>query len=449
MSTAPAVAPAERPVPRIRVRWKIFAFMFAFGACAYLQQKGLSVAALRMMPELNITQQQIGWLQAAFIAGYAFMQFPGGLLGQHFRPRLVFIALGFGTCVAALVVPLAPLLFVGAPLFVTLLVGRALLGALQAPVFPVTNGVFEAWFPVRQWPLVQGVSAMCLGVGLAVTAPLVSQVMEAFNWQLALICTNLPMLALTVAWVWYGRNSPAEHPKCCQQELTEISSQASQHCQQGFSWPRVWRLLQNRDVLLLTFSYVCDNYVFYFIADWCFLYLVQERHFTPLEGGWLAATPALVGACGAGIGGQLATVLGDRLGVHRGLRVIPLVCLPACALTLLLAVSAHNPYVAVAALALCFACQQVNEGPYWAAVMHCAPADTMAAGGLLNTGGNVGGLIVAPVTAYFSGHGSWTPPFIIGIGLALVAAASWLYVNPQRHAVRATGAAGAALAVAP
>jgi ACS family glucarate transporter-like MFS transporter len=444
----PAATPAERPVPRVRVRWKIFAFMFAFGAFAYLQQKGLSVAALRMMPELGITQQQIGWLQAAFIAGYAVMQFPGGLLGQRFRPRLVFIALGFGTCLAALVVPLAPLLLVGAPLFATLLIGRSLLGALQAPIFPVSNGIYEAWFPVRQWPLVQGVSAMCLGLGLALNAPLVAQIMEAFNWKLALVCTNIPMLALTLAWVWYGRNTPEEHPRCCELELREVAAQASTACRQGFSWQRVWQLLKNRDVLVLTLSYVCDNYVFYFIGDWCFLYLVQERHFTPLQGGWLAAMPALVGALGAGVGGQLATVLGDRMGVRRGLRLIPLVTFPACALLLLVADSAHDPYLAVAALALCFACQQVNEGPYWAAVMHCAPADTMAAGGLLNTGGNFAGLIVAPVTAYFSAHGAWTPPFMIGVALALAASAAWLFVDPERHAAQ-LGSGTTALAAVP
>jgi ACS family glucarate transporter-like MFS transporter len=402
------------------------------------------------MPDLGITQRQIGWLQAAFIAGYAFMQFPGGLLGQRFRPRLVFIALGFGTCLAALIVPLAPLLLVGMPLLMTLLVGRTLLGALQAPIFPVSNGIYEAWFPVRQWPLVQGVSAMCLEFGLALTAPVVSQIMEAFNWKLALVCTNVPMLALTLAWLWYGRNTPAEHPRCCQLELSEIAAQASNCCRQDFSWQRVWQLLRNRDILVLSFSYVCDNYVFYFIADWCFLYLVQERHFTPLEGGWLAAMPALVGAFGAGAGGQLATVLGDRFGVRRGLRLIPLVTFPACALLLLVAVSAHNPYWAVAALALCFACQQVNEGPYWAAAMHCAPSDTMAAGGILNTGGNVGGLIAAPVTAYFSDQGSWTPPFIIGVALALVAGVAWLIVDPERHAAQAGGAARPeALAAAP
>jgi nitrate/nitrite transporter NarK len=101
---------------------------------------------------------------------------------------------------------------------------------------------------------------------------------------------------------------------------------------------------------------------------------------------------------------------------------------------LLAAVATPNGYLAVGAIALAFACEQVNEGPYWAAIMHCAPADTMAAGGVLNTGGNFGGLIAAPVTAYFSGHGSWDSPFLIGCGFALVAAAGWLIVDPIRRA---------------
>jgi len=49
--------------------------------------------------------------------------------------------------------------------------------------------------------------------------------------------------------------------------------------------------MRNRDVLALTGSYVCMNYVYYLLANWCFLYLLQERHFTVLESGWLASTP--------------------------------------------------------------------------------------------------------------------------------------------------------------
>src|SRR6266403_3614436 len=57
--------------PFARIRWRIFSFLFGFGFIAYVQQKTITVAADRMMPELNLSQLQIGLLEQAFVLGYA------------------------------------------------------------------------------------------------------------------------------------------------------------------------------------------------------------------------------------------------------------------------------------------------------------------------------------------------------------------------------------------
>jgi sugar phosphate permease len=46
----------------MRIRWRIFSFLFGFGFLAYVQQKTITVAAERMMPDLGLSQLQIGWL---------------------------------------------------------------------------------------------------------------------------------------------------------------------------------------------------------------------------------------------------------------------------------------------------------------------------------------------------------------------------------------------------
>jgi predicted MFS family arabinose efflux permease len=89
--------------------------------------------------------------------------------------------------------------------------------------------------------------------------------------------------------------------------------------------------------------------------------------------------------------------------------------------------------VAVGALALCYALIEVNEGPYWAAAMHLGRDDTMAATGILNTGGNAGGLIATPIVAYLSGHHGWMSAFVLGTAFALASAALWLLVDPTRR----------------
>ena len=422
------------PPQRIRVRWKIFLFLFGFGFIAYVQQRSLTVASYRMMPDLGLTQMQIGWLEEALLVGYTAMQFPGGVIGQRLGARLMFVVIGLIAFTSCLVTPLAPLVLQGSALLGVLLAAQLLAGAAQGPIFPVSTGVFQTWFTPDKWPLVQGLQSMGLGIGASFTPPLIAWLMTAFDWRRALVWTTLPALLLIAWWAWYGRNSPAEHPSVSAEELAELGAEPPASVDSAISWSRMWALMKNRDVLVLTASYLCMNYVYYLLANWCFLYLIQERHFTVLQSGMLAGTPPLAAAIGAGLGGWLASVLGKRYGIRRGLRILPLISLPTAGVLQFVAVDAANAYLAVAALALCFACVELNEGPYWAAIMHVGRADAMAAGGLLNTGGNAGGLVATPIVAYLSGHHAWTPAFLIGTGFALASAAGWLLVDPTRRA---------------
>ena len=427
-------AEASVRVPqRMRVRWKIFTLLFCFGLMAYVQQRGLAVASYRMMPELHLSQMQIGWLEWAFLLGYAALQFPGGVLGQRLGARITLVVIGLIAFVATLGTPLAPLVLSGTALFAALLGFQLLLGLAQSPFFPVEAGVVAAWFKPQQWPLVQGTLSLGLGLGAAVTPPVVAWLMSSFGWQQAIGWTTLPALLLIGAWGYYARNTPAEHPAVSTAELAELDSQALGSVDVKISWKRLWALLKSRDLLALTASYLCMNYVYYLLGNWCFLYLVQERHFTVLEGGWLASTPPLAAALGAGIGGKLGSSFVVKYGTRYGLHIVPLISLPTAGTLLLIAVNATNPYLAVAALALCFACVELNEGPYWAAVMHLARGDTMSASGVLNTGGNIGGLVATPIVAWLSGQQAWTTAFVIGSVFAFAGAAAWLLVDPTRH----------------
>lgn len=429
--------PLIRPAPqRIRVRRKIYLFLFAFGFIAYLQHASITVAGVPMMAQLGLNEVQLAWIFDAFVLGYSIMQFPGGLLGQRFGARLTFVVIGLVAFAAMLATPLAPELFSGATLFAVLLVAQLILGLAQGPIFPVSAGVFEAWFRPVRWPLVQGVQSMGLQLGAAVAPLLLPSLMAAFGWQQALVWTTLPALGVILWWGRYARNTPAEHPRVSAEELAELGPSAAAGAPQPMSWARAWQLLKDPDVLLLTVSYVFMNYVYYLLSTWVVVYLVQERHFTILEGGLLATAPPLAAAVGAGVGGYAASVLSTRFGVRKGLRIIPLLSLPAAGVLQFLAADALNAYLAVAALALCYACVELNEGPYWAAIMHVARTDSMAASGILNTGGNVGGLIGIPIVGYLAQHHAWTSAFLLGTALALLSAAAWLFVDPQRSSAR-------------
>lgn len=435
----------------VRVRWRIFLFLFGFGFLAYVQQKTITVAAERMMPELGLSQLQIGWLEQAFVLGYAIFQMPGGFLGQRLGARRTFVIIGLTAFLATVATPLAPDYFTGRGLFAGLLAAQVLLGCSQGAIFPVSAGVFEAWFPANRWSFVQGLQTMGLQLGAALTPPLIASLMAALGWQRALLWASAPALALIGAWAWYGRNTPREHASVSARELQEIegapdpAAAAAIHAAAGaapgsqvadphssISLRQLWRLLANRNVLLLFVSYLCMNYTFYLLSNWVFLYLIQERKFPLLESGWLATAPPLAAALGAGLGGIATSLCCRRFGDRWGYRLLPVVALPASAVLLLCAVNAANPYLAVVALAACFGCVELTEGAFWGAGMTVGRGDTMAVCGFMNTGGNLGGIIGIPIVAYLSGHHDWNAAFFAGIGFALVSGLSWLLIQADR-----------------
>jgi ACS family glucarate transporter-like MFS transporter len=171
------------------------------------------------------------------------------------------------------------------------------------------------------------------------------------------------------------------------------------------------------------------NYTFYLLSNWVFLYLVQERHFSALESGWLAVAPPLAAAAGAGLGGLMTAVLAQRFGNRWGYRMLPLAALPSAAVLLMLAVNAANPYLAVAALALCFGAVELTEGAFWGAAMTVGRGDTMAVCGFMNTGGNLGGIIALPIVGYFADQHAWHTAFVIGVAFAVVSALAWLGIE--------------------
>jgi predicted MFS family arabinose efflux permease len=56
----------------------------------------------------------------------------------------------------------------------------------------------------------------------------------------------------------------------------------------------------------------------------------------------------------------------------------------------------------------------------------------MAATALLNTGGNLGGVIGTPIVAALSSGYGWPVVFATGAGTALVASALWLTIDAGR-----------------
>ena len=406
--------------------------LFAFAFTGYVQRSSVSVAAERMMPELGLSQVQIGWLFTAFLITYAVFQIPGALIGQVLGARRILTVIGLLTVLASLLTAAAPWIAAAGILFITLLLARSLLGAAQAALFPITAGAIRFWFPVGAWASFQGLIVTGLWLGAATATPLIAWLMQGYGWQAALVITSLPSLLLVTLWYWYARDRPQDHPRVSAAELAELAANPPDDATAPLTLQRVLHVLTDSGILRITASYFLMSMVFYLVYFWSFLYLVQERELSVLESGWLASLPFVVAALAAAAGGRLADHFRARFGDRIGMRIVPLVALPCAAVFLYLTVTAANPYWAVTALCLAFACVEVNEGSFWGATMRLAPSDTMAATAVLNTGGNLGGVVATPIFATLSAGQGWGAVFAMGAAVAVAAALLWLTIDAGR-----------------
>ena len=88
--------------------------------------------------------------------------------------------------------------------------------------------------------------------------------------------------------------------------------------------------------------------------------------------------------------------------------------------------------MAVALLSLCFASTQLTEGAYWSAQTYVAGPYTAPACGVMNTGGNLAGIVVAPLMPYLAGHIGWVAALSTGTIMAFVGATLWLFIRADR-----------------
>jgi ACS family glucarate transporter-like MFS transporter len=413
------------------IRWNVLFLLFVASFVAYVLRTNLSIAGEQMMSDLRISQVQLGMILAAFAWGYGIFQIPGGIVGDVLGARhgLALIAIGWG--VMNLLVGIVPGHGLASPIVIlaSLIALRFLMGAVQAPLYPITGANICNWFPESGWAFPNGLTNAGLTLGSAATGPLIAWLMETAGWRQSFIVTAPLGLVVGVVWWWYARDNPAEHRSVNETELALIDRNRTPALQTPMTRGAWKRTLKDRQVLLLAASYFCSNYVFYFFFNWLYIYLVDSRGFEILEGGFYAAAPWITGAVGATLGGLVCDRLCTRYGMRWGCRLPSVLGLVLAGGFIAAAARSPDPILAVVFLSLCLGCQQFTEGPYWAATIAVGGRHCATACGVLNTGGNiVGGIgaLLVPITVQRLG---WGAALTTASLFALLAAVLWFFVR--------------------
>ena len=410
------------------IRWRVLFITLLLGYIAYIFRGNLSVIGKYLMDDIGITQIELGWLLSSFLWGYTLFQFPGGLLSEKIGPKstLVFCTLG-----CTLITIISGLIVMGgfsvALMIPLLFICRFLLGTFQGPLFPaMAGGVIARWFPSGSWALPNGMTSTALALGSASTPPIIVLLAESFGWQSTFFMISILGLIGSIIWWKYSKNWPREHPDINQKELDLIGE--SEFNNNKMSWSMVMEVLADKNVLFAALGYMSMNYVFFIFYSWIFIYFVNIRGFDVLEGSLLASLPFLMGAIGATLGGYLCDRLQKSYGVIWGHRIPVIVGLVPSAGFLIFGSITENPYLAVLSLSLCYGFIELTEGPFWSAIGFVSKKP-QAAGGILNTGGNLGGVLATPLIPILANQFGWVIALNSGVFFALLGVFSFMQIK--------------------
>jgi sugar phosphate permease len=248
---------------------------------AYLDRTNIAVAGPTLMKTLAITPQLFGYVLAAFTAGYAVMQVPGGILADRFGVRRVLVA---ALLVWSLFTGLTALAAsVGALILVRFCFGLGE-GIESGAHFRALGDTFTS----RERSTASGILHTSLALGPAVAAPLAAAIIGAYGWQALFLWFTVPgIIVAAVVWRYFPKTTGQPRPP-----------QATMRAlQRG---PRLWWMFA---------AYLCFNVAFWGLAGWMPSYLSSERHIELKSLGFAASVPYLFGFAGLLVLGWVARTL--------------------------------------------------------------------------------------------------------------------------------------------
>jgi len=194
-----------------------------------------------------------------------------------------------------------------------------------------------------------------------------------------------------------------------------------------------WRVLLGRpDLWFLTAAYTVLGYIGYIYFSWFYLYLVNERHFSIVSGGWYSTLPFVVSALAAPLGGWLSDSFSRRFGKRIGRCGLGFSGPLGAAGFIWTGAAVSDPYLSVLCLSLGEGLLFLTVAAFWAVTIDLAKTHAGTVSGFMNMGGNLGGAISPTLTPLIAQRFGWDSALYVAAVLAFLSAFFWLGVHPER-----------------
>jgi len=400
------------------LRWWIVGLVMLGAMLNYLTRSVMGVAAPTMLTELHITEQQYGWITAAFQGGIILQPVVGYVLDS--------VGLKYGLALFAgawSAISMAHGLASTWPAFAVL---RGLLGFAEGSANPAGMKVVATWFPARERGFAGGFYNIGASVGSMLAPPLVAWAILAYNWRAAFVITGAMGLIWVAVWLRVF-HPPARHPRLSPAERELIEGGQEKALADDGARPSMLQLLRRRDFWGIALPRLLADPTWGTLSFWIPLYLVQTRGFDLKQIALFAWLPFLAADLGCLFGPAVALFLQRRgaslINARRGAFTLGALMMIGMAFVGLV----ESPYAAIALLCLGgFAHQTLSVTVITMASDLFKRSEVATVAGMAGTCGNLGVLLFSLAIGGLVATVGYDP-FFLALGLLDLAGAVILW----------------------
>jgi MFS family permease len=409
-----------------RRAWTVTVLLVVFMMVNFADKSVLGLAADEIRADLHLSATQFGLANSAFFLLFSVAAVVVGLAADRMSPKLLLLLMAVLWSVAQ--VPAA----IGGGLAV-LVASRVFLGAAEGPAFPVAQQATLAWFPDHRRNLPGALITLGVTLGVIVSAPGLSWVIQHHGWRSALWVLAGAGLVWAAAWAALGADG--------RHGVVPAAGARPQETRAPVPYRRIFA---SRTWIGATLAYFTSYWSVALMLVWLPSYLRNALGYSAHAAGTLVVAPWTTGAvmllAQAGITGRLmrrgAGSRRARGWVGGWLLALGAACclaLPlvdgSAAKTVLIALGfgLGGSYATIAATTVAELAPPSRDG----GALGTMNAVVTAAG--LGAPAVVGALVDAQGTA-----GYQNSVLLSGLLLAVGAAASFLLVDPARDIPRLT-----------
>ena len=247
-----------------KVRYSILAAIFINVVINYMDRSNISVAGIMISKELSLDSVRMGYVFSAFGWTYAFLQIPGSILADRFGVRRLYT-------VTLILWSLTTIGLGFAKGFIALMFLRILIGAFEAPSYPMNNKIVTSWFPEKERASAIGTYTSGQFLGLAFLTPLLTYIQQYAGWRGLFYITGIIGVIWGIIWYFFYR-TPVQHKRINEAELDYIEKGGGLFNRKKDSGEDIekfkWKNLSDR-----SFAKKIMGRLFWPVLSWCY------RHF--------------------------------------------------------------------------------------------------------------------------------------------------------------------------